>query len=197
MHLYNEILSFIMSYGYLAIFVGAILEGEAIILISGFLIHQGLLAFPLVFVVGFLGAIIGDGSWFLLGKYKGTSLISRWKWLQEKSHKPIKFLTQKPATVSFWVRFMYGLRHVIPFSLGMSGYKSRLFFFWNTLGAIMWLVFFISSGFVFGNILETFVGHLKRYQMVVVIIVIIIIFIFNVIARSFKKSIVDAVEGGK
>jgi membrane protein DedA with SNARE-associated domain len=129
MHIYADILSFISDYGYLGVFLGAVLEGETLIMMSGFLVHEKYLLFRYVLLFGFLGAVIGDLSWFLLGKYKGNTLLSKWPWLKRVSQKPVGYINKKPALVSFWVRFIYGFRHIIPFTLGMSGYPTRLFIF--------------------------------------------------------------------
>jgi membrane protein DedA with SNARE-associated domain len=189
MHLYSDLLNFISTYGYWGVFFGALLEGETLILISGFLVHEGYLLLRYVLVFGFIGAVLGDGIWFLLGKYWGDKILSAWPWFKEVTHKPIGYMTKKPALVSFWVRFIYGFRHVIPFSLGMTRYPFHKFLFWNSLGALFWVFIFAGGGYIFGNILETFLGRLKHYQLVTVIIVILIIVLFNYIAKLFKRSV--------
>src|SRR3989344_939545 len=51
-----QIIPFIQSYGYIAIFVGSIFEGESIVLLGGFASHEKYLFFPFVFLNG-LGAL--------------------------------------------------------------------------------------------------------------------------------------------
>lgn len=194
MHTYAHILNFIEMYGYAAVFLGAFLEGETIVLISGLLVHQDILLFSPVLLFGFLGAVLGDTVWFLLGKYKGEKMLSRFPRLQKLSEKPSRYIMKKPALISFWVRFIYGFRHIIPFSLGMSGYSLRLFVFWNSLGALFWVLLFTSGGYLLGNILESFLGRLKHYQITIVIVVIIMIVLFNLIAKIFKVSVEKVVK---
>lgn len=194
MQIYNDILSFISDYGYLGVFLGAVLEGETLIMISGFLVHEKYLLFKYVLLFGFLGAVVGDVTWFLLGKYKGDVLLSKWPWLKRVSQKPVGYINRKPALVSFWVRFIYGFRHIIPFTLGMSKYPLRSFLFWNSLGALFWVTIFTLGGFLLGNILESFLGHLKRYQLVTVLLVIIVFVIINLLSKLFKKSVENAVR---
>lgn len=194
MELYANIVGFISNYGYLAVFLGAVLEGEAMTMISGFLAHEGLLSFTYVILFGFLGATLGDSIWFLLGRHKGDKLLSKWPWFKRLTQKPIGHITKRPALVSFWLRFIYGLRHVLPFSLGVSKYPYHKFLFWNALGGLFWVITFASGGYLLGNILETFLGHLRRYQFVTVLLVIVVIVIFNLVAKLFKKSVENVVK---
>ena len=50
----------ISQYGYAALVVGSIAEGETITLLGGVAAHQGLLKFPLVVMAVALGGMIGD-----------------------------------------------------------------------------------------------------------------------------------------
>jgi len=49
----------ISQYGYAALVVGSIAEGETITLLGGVAAHQGLLKFPLVVMAVALGGMIG------------------------------------------------------------------------------------------------------------------------------------------
>ena len=69
--------AFVISYGYLAVFLGTLLEGETILLSAGFAANRGLLYWPLVVAVAFAGATLGDQIAFLLGRWQGASLIAR------------------------------------------------------------------------------------------------------------------------
>lgn len=194
MHIYSELLSFIENYGYIGVFFGALLEGEALMLISGFLVHENVLKFDYILFFGFFGAVIGDTVWFLLGKYKGEKLLNRFAWLRKVSTKPVSYISKKPAMTAFWVRFIYGFRHIIPMSLGMTKYPLYKFMFWNSLGAMFWVTAFVYGGYLLGDILESLVGNLKKYQMVTVLLVIILVVAFNLLAKLFKKSVEGVVK---
>ena len=55
-----DINGFIEQYGYAALVVGSVAEGETITLLGGVAAHQGLLKFPLVAAAVALGGMIGD-----------------------------------------------------------------------------------------------------------------------------------------
>ena len=55
----------ISQYGYAALIVGSMAEGETITLLGGVAAHQGLLKFPLVVIAVALGGMIGDQLLYL------------------------------------------------------------------------------------------------------------------------------------
>ncbi|VTM57520.1 DedA family inner membrane protein YohD [Klebsiella pneumoniae] len=57
----------ISQYGYAALIVGSMAEGETITLLGGVAAHQGLLKFPLVVIAVALGGMIGDQLLYLVG----------------------------------------------------------------------------------------------------------------------------------
>ena len=61
----------ISQYGYAALIVGSMAEGETITLLGGVAAHQGLLKFPLVVIAVALGGMIGDQLLYLLGRRFG------------------------------------------------------------------------------------------------------------------------------
>ena len=77
--------SFVTSYGYFAVFLGTLLEGETVLLAAGFAAYRGLLDWPLVALVAFFGATVGDQLAFLLGRWKGTVLIARFPALARRA----------------------------------------------------------------------------------------------------------------
>lgn len=191
----HGIFYFISSYGYLAVFIGSIFEGETIVLLAGALSHEEYVSFPVVVVWAFLGAVTGDTAWFLLGRYHGFKFLTRWKWLSTVMGKPLTIVNKNPARLAFLMRFMYGFRHVVPVSLGMSSIPTTVFLFWNSLGGLCWSLVFTSVGFVFINIIEELVGNLRRYELKVVIFVVITIAVLSVAGRLFKVIIKKKIEG--
>ena len=65
------------DYGYLAVFIGCLLEGETILVLAGFAAQQGLLSLPIVVTLAFVGGTLGDQIFFFIGKRYGESLLRR------------------------------------------------------------------------------------------------------------------------
>ena len=72
-----NLVSYIQAYGYWAMFVGAFLQGEIVLILGGFLAHRGYLELPLVILVGLSGCLTADIFYFSLGRLKGRDLLEK------------------------------------------------------------------------------------------------------------------------
>lgn len=157
--------SLVENYGYLAIVIGTFLEGETILVLAGLAAHQGYLALPEVITAAFFGSLCGDQLFFFLGRKHSYAILRRrpgWKGKIEKAHKMINQF-QTPMILCF--RFLYGLRTITPFVLGMSNVSIKKFVFLNGVGAIVWAVVVGTGGYAFGQALEIFIGEIKHYEV--------------------------------
>lgn len=176
----------IETYGYLFVFLGAIFEGEVIVLLAGFAAYEGILYLPLVLTVGFLGAVVGDTTWFLFGKYKSGVILTRFAWLSKVLTHPMLRVQTNPRTLACTVRFMYGLRSVIPFSLGMSGMSTRKFVFWNSIGALAWVLLVALLGYIFGDVAQEMLGTVKQYEFRIIVFAVLSVTAFFALLRLVR-----------
>ncbi|MEK7574645.1 MAG: DedA family protein [Patescibacteria group bacterium] len=183
------IIYFITQYGYLAILIGSLFEGETILIIGGLAVHDGLLDLHLVFLCSLVGTIIGDNIFFLLGRYKGHQLVAKYKFFSRLTTVSEKFSGKPGPYLAFSMRFLYGFRHLIPFSLGMSSIKTQTFMFFNFLGGLSWVLVVGFAGYFFGDVLEIFFGRLRHYEFKILVIIIIAVVIGIFVYKISRKGI--------
>jgi membrane protein DedA with SNARE-associated domain len=155
----------IEHYGYAAILIGTFLEGETILVLAGLAAHQGYLVLTWVIFAAFLGSLGGDQLFFYLGRRHSQAVLSRrpgWKLKTEKVHQMMSRF-QTPMILSF--RFLYGLRTVAPFVIGMSPVSAKKFILLNAAGALAWATVVGSGGYLFGHALEVVIGEVKSYEV--------------------------------
>lgn len=155
----------ISDYGYLALFVGTFLEGETIMLLSGFAAFTGHMELYKVVLVGGAGTFFGDQLYFYIGRWKGLAVFTRWPSWRARADRVACLLHryQYPVILSF--RFFYGLRNVTPFVIGMSPVKAWLYFVLNLLSATVWSVTFAWAGYLFGSAAERYLHNVKRFEV--------------------------------
>lgn len=157
--------SLIEAYGYLAVFVGAFLEGETILAMGGFAAQRGYLNFSVVVIVALLGGFIGDQAYFFLGRRNGKRILARFPSMARRAAKVDEWLYRYHATLIVAIRFMYGFRIVGPIVFGMGRVPARRFVLFNLIGACIWAVLVAGVGFAFGHALESVLADAKRYEL--------------------------------
>jgi len=152
------------QYGYLAVFAGSLLEGETILLLAGFAVHQGYLALGLVIACGICGGSLGDLIFFVVGRRYCSALLTRFPRFAPRVARFNTLLYRYHGPAIILVRFLYGLRIAGPMAIGASGISSGRFLFFNVLGAALWAALITGAGYLFGHTLDLVMSDLKRYE---------------------------------
>ena len=158
-----DIHSLIAQYGYLALLIGSLAEGETITLLGGVAAHQGLLKFPLVVLAVALGGIIGDQLLYFLGRRFGYRLLRRFGRHRSKIRRASKLIQRRPWLFVIGSRFMYGFRLLGPVLIGASRLPPAVFLPLNILGALLWALIFTSLGYLGGEVIGPFLHHLDHH----------------------------------
>jgi len=155
------------TYGYWAIVIGTFVEGETILILGGFAAKLGYLALPWVILSAFIGSLCGDQLFFYLGRVHSQRFLAKRPLWKERVYKAQRLLErfQTPLIIGF--RFLYGLRTVTPFVIGMSSVPTRRFIVLNTISALIWAIVVGIGGYLFGNILEIILGDIKHYERLI------------------------------
>jgi membrane protein DedA with SNARE-associated domain len=159
-----ELAQLLQRWGYAAVFVGTLLEGETVMLMAGFAAHQGYLHLPLVIGSAFAGGLLGDQLLFLIGRWRGPRLLARFPRLQAPAARASALLDRHQMSIIFGVRFMYGLRTAGPLAIGMSQVPVLRFVVFNMLGAAVWATLFSVIGYAVGPAAERIVGTVRDYE---------------------------------
>lgn len=162
----------VADYGYLAVFAGALLEGETVLLLAGFAAHQGYLSFPWIVLIAFCGGTLGDQLWCFMGRRYGTALLKRFPQLQPAAQQVNRLMLRFQVGVIIGVRFMYGLRIAGPIAIGMSDVPAWRFILFNLIGAALWALLVGGAGYLFGQTLHWLFADIQRYEEGVLLVII-------------------------
>ncbi|HEX3096797.1 MAG TPA: DedA family protein [Usitatibacter sp.] len=160
-----DLAGLIESYGYLAVFVGAFLEGETVLALAGLAASRGYLDFYTVAVVALIAGFAGDQFYFFLGRRSGTRILARFPGAQARAHRFDELLARWHAPLIVAIRFMYGFRVVGPILLGMGRVPAWKFMVFNFLGAAIWAPLIAGIGYAFGSILNAVLADVQRYEI--------------------------------
>jgi len=176
---FMDINALIEQYGYAALVIGSVAEGETITLLGGVAAHQGLLRFPLVVAAVALGGMIGDQLLYLLGIRFGPGLLRRFSRHQKKINRAQRLIQRHPYLFVIGTRFMYGFRIIGPLLIGASRLPPKVFLPLNIIGAIAWALIFTTLGYVGGEVigpwLHSLDQHLRHWVWLIGVLVVVVL----------------------
>lgn len=158
-----DINTLITHYGYAALVIGSMAEGETVTLLGGVAAHQGLLKFPLVAAAVALGGMMGDQLLYLLGRCYGGKILRRFPRYHTKIRHSQKMIQRHPYLFVIGTRFMYGFRVVGPLLIGASRLPPKIFMPLNILGALVWALLFTTLGYLGGEVIAPWLHDLDQH----------------------------------
>lgn len=162
------------QFGYLAVFFGTFLEGEAILVAAGFFASRGYLRFQGVLVVAFAGAYAGHMFWFWLGRAHGVKLLERYAWLKRHLGRGIRVFERYGAPAIILTQWLYGVRITCAVIVGMSRIPLWKFMAYEAISCALWATVVTTAGFYFGKAIEAVLGrveHIEKYGLGFIVLV--------------------------
>ncbi|ECR6562906.1 DedA family protein [Salmonella enterica subsp. enterica serovar Brandenburg] len=181
-----DINTLITHYGYAALVIGSMAEGETVTLLGGVAAHQGLLKFPLVAAAVALGGMMGDQLLYLLGRCYGGKVLRRFPRYHTKIRRAQKMIQRHPYLFVIGTRFMYGFRVVGPLLIGASRLPPKIFLPLNIVGALIWALLFTTLGYLGGEMIAPWLHDLDQHLRHGVWLILAIVLVVGV--RWWLKS---------
>lgn len=163
--------SLLQDFGYLAVFVGTFLEGEAILVAAGFFASRRYLDPVAVGVVAFAGAYLGHLFWFWLGRVHGVRLLDRFPRMKRHFGKGVRVFERYGVTAIILTQWLYGLRITCAVIIGMSRIALLKFLFYQAVSCALWAAVITAAGYYFGRAIERVLGrveHIEKYGLIVI-----------------------------
>lgn len=162
------------KFGYIAVFFGSFLEGEAILVAAGFFAERGYLDVVKVGLVGFAGAYVGHLFWFWLGRRHGVKLLDRFPRMKTHLGASIRMFERYGAAAIIITQWLYGLRITCAVIIGMSRISIVKFLAYEAISCALWATIITALGYYFGRAVERLLGnvaHIEKYGLIVIVVV--------------------------
>lgn len=154
----------IAQYGYLAILIGCFMEGETVLVVGAIAAKLGYLDIGLVILCGMIGTFLGDNLFFFLGRWYGDKLIRKWPVWRLRARGIKKLLKKYDTWFILGFRFVYGVRSISPFVIGMSGVRPQRFMVLDLIACAAWSAAIGGASFALGSAVELFITRIKGYE---------------------------------
>lgn len=159
--------AFITHFGYPALILGLLLEGETVLILAAFMAHRGYLDLPFVIAIGGLVAFASDQFFFWLGRTQGNVFLAKRPAWQPHVEKAMSLLGRNTTLLFLGIRFMYGLRTVLPFVIGMSKLDPKKFTLLDLIGAFIWALTFGLAGHFIGHVMAIIFEDIKEHELLI------------------------------
>jgi membrane protein DedA with SNARE-associated domain len=152
------------TWGYPLVLLGALLEntallglvlpGGSLVLLGAVYAQQGVLALPLVLVLGWLGMVLGTsldyafGRWALRTTLGHTRLMAR---LDPKLGEAERFLERHGAWAFLLAHFIGHVRSFVAITAGTSRLPYRRFLVYEGSAALAWNLVWVIAGYMVGE----------------------------------------------
>lgn len=155
------------EFGYPVLLAGTFFEGETIVVIAGYLAHAGYLDIRAVAGVAALGTFLGDQLYFWIGRHWGAKALSRLPLPTGNLDRALALIERYDTWFILGFRFLYGVRSISSFAIGMSGVRPLRFLAFNAAAAVVWAIAVAALGYLFGQAVNLVLGEAKRYELIV------------------------------
>lgn len=147
----NKFVYLLKEHGYIILFAWGMLEGEAGLVMAGLLSHTGDMNLYFAIFVAGLGGFAGDQVYFYIGRFNKGYVHRKFKGQRRKFALAHLLLKKHGWPIIFMQRYMYGMRTIIPISIGLTRYSAKMFAFINLLSAWLWAAITIVPVWYFGE----------------------------------------------
>ena len=156
--------TWIQTHGYWLVALGTFLEGETILLLAGAAAHRGTLDLHGVMLAALLGSVAGDQLFFQLGRRWGAHLLARHpRWKRRFGRIDARLVRHRNLLVAGF-RFLYGLRTLTPFALGLGDLSALRFTALEVAGAVVWSIAVASFGYGLGEAATRLLGPTRHAE---------------------------------
>jgi len=155
----------LLKYGYLLLFAGVIVEGEAVLIAGAFLASRGYFNISTVALVALAANTFSAQFYYTAARVRGR------RWFEsrfpEKSvyRRIIGWVGTRDNWLLLTSRFLFGFRIVIPAACGAFGMPAARFTALNVAAGILWVIPTTFAGYYFGEKATTFIRGARHYTM--------------------------------
>jgi lysylphosphatidylglycerol synthetase-like protein (DUF2156 family)/membrane protein DedA with SNARE-associated domain len=161
----------LLKYGYLLVFAGVIIEGEAVLIAGSFLASRGYFNVGTVALVALAANTLSAQFYYTAARARGR------RWFEQRfpqdspQRKIINWVGARDNLVLLLSRFLFGFRIVIPAACGAFGMPLARFTVINIIAGILWVIPTALAGYYFGEKVTTILRGARQYTITGILVV--------------------------
>ena len=155
----------LLKYGYVLLFAGVIVEGEAVLIAGSLLASRGYFNVGTVALVALAANTLSAQFYYTAARVRGR----RWfedRFPEKSSYRRIiQWVGARENGLLLVSRFLFGFRIVIPAACGAFGMPVARFTVINIIAGILWVIPTAIAGYYFGERVADLIHGARQYSM--------------------------------
>lgn len=147
---------------YAALGASAIVTEELSPIFAGIAAHEGELHLWRAIAALTIGGWVATTLLYLIGRSKWDYIRRRWPRTRAAGTVALRRVARKPVATSFLVRFIFGLRLVLPLVSGAARVPAAIYLPVSFAGSALWSIVYTFIGYVAGEAAVNVMGKLDR-----------------------------------
>lgn len=196
---YEALAFWLQSYGSLALFallalgiVALPIPEETLLVFAGLLLSKGKLHAGTTILAAILGSITGISTSYIIGRTLGKyALLHYFGWAgmtENKLRKAHQWFEVYGKWLLLFGYFIPGVRHFTGVVAGMAYLEYPVFALFAYLGAVMWVVTFLSIGFFFVDYWSVLFNYIETRLEQLIIFALLTALLYLVIRYLLKSN---------
>lgn len=181
----------ISNISYVFVFVGAVIEGETVLLLSSFAASLGYLNIWAVLGLVFLGEVIADACWYWVGRLAKDNVlhrIERWFKVSPALLARLEhYFEHHSAKILIGFKFVVGLRLATLIAAGLARMPFRKFLALNIFSIGLWTLLFGGIGFFFGENYKRISATFEQVGIVFLLLIVGLVILEIVAGKKYTK----------
>lgn len=147
---------------YVLLGASAIITEELTPVFGGIAAHEGDLRLLRVILSITLGGWIATALLYALGRWRWEAIRKRFPKARTAGTVALRVVRNNPLKASFFVRFAFGLRLLLPMACGAARVPVVIFLTVSLAGSLVWAALFSAVGYAAGEAAVQFIGPIGR-----------------------------------
>lgn len=175
------------TWAYVTLGLSGIVTEEVAPLVGGLAAHDGHLGFTRVVLACAGGTWLASTALYFIGEWRATWVQKRWLGAGGKMSRALEAIRIRPWRASFFVRFAFGARVVLPMVCGTVRMPLGIYLAGSAIGSLVWSALFVSIGWAFGESAKTALGQVRRYEDVLAAVIVVVVATFFIVAAVARR----------
>lgn len=186
----EDIINSLSTYGYIILFAYSFGGGMVAIIAAGVLSYAGKMDLSTSIVVAFIANTMGSALLFYMGRYNKNALMPYIKAHRRKLALGHILMKKQGDKIIFFQKFIYGLKTIVPMTIGLTKYPQMKFHLLNTISAAFWALILGLGSYSAGEVLMRIASYFSQNPLLTPAILLTILGLlwFYVQKATKKKS---------